>query len=164
MTDTNSTSKRSPTALGAAACLMLTRVSIAGWVVASALFVCTSVAEQRAPHLNSVTKDVLALVRFPWFYAFGFALLGVGLIAGLVLIRLTVPHRGLVVFVVLVLVALVGMSIDYAMIYRPLRAMITPPGTARPSDYTNYHTASRRINEFGLALSAAAAFLICWRR
>ncbi|MGI9515638.1 MAG: hypothetical protein ACR2NP_01215 [Pirellulaceae bacterium] len=141
--------------------LTLARLCLAGWVVAAVLFVLTSVAEQTSSHFESLDRDVLALLRFPWFYRFGFALLGLGLVGGLLCGAWSGWSRHRYAFVVLVVMALLLLTIDYFFIYGPLWGMLDPPGQPRTPDFTSYHTASRRINEMGLLFSTLAAIVIC---
>lgn len=144
-------------------CLLLARFCLAAWVGAVGLFVVTSVREQVEPSFDSTIRDTLALIRFPWYYTFGFALLGTGLVTGLAAVRhpdLTRRRAG--VALACIFVALALMIADYFLIYEPLIAMITPPGSVRPSHFVGYHKASRHINEAGAVLSLAAALLLCW--
>ena len=68
-------------------CLAVARFCPAAWVGAAFLFVATSVTEQVQPSFAPATKDTLALVRFPWYYGVGFALLSATAVA--------VPFAGL---------------------------------------------------------------------
>ena len=52
--------------------LAVARLASAAWVGAAMLFVITAVREVRHPGFDSSTKDTLALLRFPAYYAFGF--------------------------------------------------------------------------------------------
>ncbi len=129
--------------------------------MAAVLFVLTSVAEQTSSHFESLDRDVLAMLRFPWFYRLGFALLVIGLVSGVLCGTRAGWTRHRSAFVVLATMALLLMTIDYLFIYSPLSEMLDPPGQARTPDFTSYHTASRRINEMGLFFSLLAAVVVC---
>ena len=58
------------------------RVLLPFWVGAATLFVVTSVAEQRFDGFSSAMKNQLALIRFPKYYATGFAAVGLACMAG----------------------------------------------------------------------------------
>ena len=141
--------------------LTIARLCVAGWVVAAVLFVVTSVAEQTSDHFESLDRDVLAMLRFPWFYRFGFGLLAGGLIGGMACGLWSGWNRHRYAFVVLVVMALLMMSIDFVFIYGTLWEMLDPPGQVRTPEFTSWHTASRRINEIGLLFSLLAAIVVC---
>ena len=55
-------------------CLTISRLALAAWVGAASLFVVTAIQEARSTEFDSITKNALAALRFPAYYAFGFAL------------------------------------------------------------------------------------------
>lgn len=145
--------------------LMLSRFALSAWVGAAALFVVTSVSEQVNSGFDVATKDTLALVRFPSYYQFGFALVGAGLlgtlVAGLggVISRLRTGLAGL-----LISGALALMAVDYYTIYQPIVRELTPVGKTRTAEFDRLHQASKKINEIDVMLSFAGALLVCWPR
>ncbi len=144
-------------------CLMIARISLAGWVGAAALYVVTSIREQVSPVFDSTIKNTLATTRFPAYYAFGFTLVIVA-IACLFVAR---NHRSLSklrsrIALALLISALMLMIADYIWIYQPLVEMITPADRAAHPDFQVYHIASKHINELDLTLCFAAAASICF--
>ena len=127
------------------------------------MFVVTAIQEAASPEFDSVTKSALATLRFPAYYGFGFSLVVVSLLTGLIAVRHRAGGRWRArLFLVIVLGALVTMVVDYVWIYQPLAAMIAEPNLARPASFKTYHTASKYINTGHLGLSLIAALLICW--
>ena len=135
------------------AALVLARLASAAWVGAAVLFVVTSVREIRSPQFDSVTKDLLVALRFPAYYAAGFISLGAAFLGALV--AGVAPPRRLLPPLVLG-VALGAMAADYNFVFRPLQAVISPPGQARPEWFESYHRASMMINA-GVILAALSA-------
>lgn len=146
------------------ALLTTARFCLCAWVGAAVLFVTTGVREVTATeckYLNqSPVKDELVAVRFPAYYAFGFALLGVSVAALALLGRSSLPRRRRRIVLTLTAAALVMMIADYVWIYRPLLEMITPPGRARPWQFVQYHDWSKYVNAADLGLCLIAAILI----
>lgn len=144
-------------------CLTICRMTMAGWVGAAVLFVVTSVVEQSGPNFDNVIRDHLAVMRFPYYYGFGFALVGVSLAAGFACRRHSaVGPKLAATFLICTTLALVMMVADYIWIYQPLAQLITPPGSVRTSDFTTYHNASKYVNMADLLLCLIAAIAICW--
>jgi hypothetical protein len=156
--------------------LTIARLSAAAWVGAASLFVETALREVRHPGFDSVTKDTLALLRFPAYYAFGFTLVSLALVGALVGsigsppnddkvsanplrardIRRIRAASGLLVLVLLMMLA------DFAVVYRPMADMITPPGRAHLAEFLSYHRVSIWLNVGDVGLCAVAAVLLCW--
>ncbi|MEX0702829.1 MAG: hypothetical protein WD069_12105 [Planctomycetales bacterium] len=144
-------------------CLTIVRLSLAGWVGGAGLFVVTSVREQVAPDFDHQTRAALALVRFPAYYLFGFALLGTAFVAGVVGFdpaRFGRGRRWLCLG--LVLAALAVTAVDYVWVYRPLESMLEQPPALRPATFNAYHAMSESINLAHVGLSFAAACAACW--
>jgi hypothetical protein len=144
-------------------CFTIARFSIAAWVGAAALFVVTGVHEVRSPELDSAAKNVLAALRFPSYYAFGFALVSVALVCGLVArfrspAQRPSPSR---IALALLVLALCLMVVDYVWIYRPLEGMMLVPDAARPAHFQTYHRASMWINTVDVGLCLVAALWMC---
>ncbi len=143
--------------------LTVARVASAGWVGAAALFVVTAVREVRHPGFDSPTKDALALVRFPAFYAFGFALVAVSLAGSLVAVSAGgSARRRTTVGALLLAATLTVMAVDNTAVYRPMADLIDPPGKARTPAFVEYHRWSIWVNVADLALCGAAAVVLSW--
>lgn len=144
-------------------CLMLARLCLSAWVGAAALFVVDGVRQVRVPEFGSAVKDRLALVRFPAYYLFGFALVGLSL-ACLAALWCS-PHlaRGRhALATLLVAASLAIMACDYTLVYHPLERMVTPPGGVKPAEFVTLHARSEQINSLHVGLCLLAAVVICW--
>jgi uncharacterized membrane protein len=144
---------------------MLARFLLSAWVGAAALFVINGIRLVRASVFDSAARDQIALIRFPAYYGFGFACVATALIcqAG-ALRRAGLPRGRALAAAACVAAALVVMLADYVWVYRPLEAMVSPPGKARPADFGAYHRASEMINTVHVGLCFVAAMLLCWPR
>ena len=60
------------------------------------------------------------------------------------------------------LTVLVVMALDYQFVYRPLLAMVTPPGIEKTSAFKQYHDMSKYVNMFGLLLCLVASVALNW--
>lgn len=144
-------------------CLTLARFALSAWVGAAGLFVITSVREVLSPEFNTTTKDLLVALRFPPYYVAGFSLVSLGLIGTLAARRHpSVSSRRWWIAVVLLVLTLVLMLGDFVWIYRPLAAMLSPPGQVRTDAFADYHHLSEGINTLDVALCFIAALLLCW--
>jgi hypothetical protein len=145
--------------------LLVARLAAAAWVGAAALFVMTAVREVRHPGFDPTTRDTLALLRFPVYYAFGFVAVSVALAGSLLGLRGRKRGEGrrVVAAAWLLGVALVLMVVDFVAIYLPIVGMITPVGRARSAEFDGYHQASIAINVCDVALCGIAAGLLCWQ-
>jgi hypothetical protein len=158
--------------------LTVARVASAGWVGAVSLFVVIAVREVRNPGLDSTTKDVLALLRFPAYYLFGFALVSLAL-AGTICNQIGGATRRKDVLppnrseqrnyragfaAGFLAVALATMGADHLLVYRPIVGMITPAGRARPAEFQFYHRVSIWLNVCHVGLCGVAAILLSWPR
>jgi hypothetical protein len=142
-------------------CLTIARFAPAAWVGAAALFVVTSIREQTAPAFDQVTRDALAVLRFPDYYAFGFTLIGTALVCALVARNHPAVSRLRAwVSVGLLAAALLLTVADYLWIYRPLAEMLDPPGRSRPAEFDAYHKASMWINLIDVGMCLAAAVVL----
>lgn len=142
-------------------CLTIARFVLPAWIGAAALFVVTSIAEQRSTAFGSDVKNVLAALRFPAYYGFGFVLVGVGLIGGAMGVDRHQHRRrwwGLVGCLVL---ALLLMIVDYFAIYSPLHAIVTDPSGVRDARFLQLHHWSEQINTIDVALCLIAAIAAC---
>ena len=141
----------------------VTRLSLAAWVGGAALFVFTSIAEQRSPAFDSMIRDQLATLRFPWYYIFGTICLSLGLVCsafGALLSTGCIRKRLLAASLLTLLSSGIALA-DYAYVYSPLQSLIEPPGKSRTQDFIVLHERSRLINEIHLGLALLAAVVIC---
>jgi len=142
----------------ALAALVVMRITLAGWVGAAVLFVITSIAEQVSPDFNSTTRDQLATIRFPFYYATGVVCCTLALASG-VLCR-SISGRATVALILVVAAAIV-LALDYCFVYGPLQDLIIPPGQQRTEQFSaqfdELHTWSRNVNTFHLLLILLAA-------
>lgn len=135
-------------------CLTVARLALAGWVGAATLFVINGVRLVTSGVFDSVDRDHISLLRFPPYYLFGFVLMGVAVVS------LAFAGNAVRRWVLgVVLAAGLIMLADYLWVYRPLEAMITPPGQARSPRFETLHRASMIVNfvHVGLCLVAAIA-------
>ena len=143
-------------------CLMIARFALSAWVGAAALFVITGVREVTSPKIASPIRDALVTIRFPPYYVCGFVLVAVTLICLTLARRHETVRPRLMRFCLSTLgLILILMLIDYFAIYRPLAAMVTPPGKPRPAGFRTFHHASMWINMAHVGLSLVVALLIC---
>jgi hypothetical protein len=145
--------------------LTVARLASAAWVGAATLFVVIALREVRHPGFDSATKDTLALLRFPAYYAAGVILLGTAFATALIGLAGCAKgrRRGTAVAASLLGLALLVIVADFAGIYLPLVGMILPVGRPRPPLFAAYHRASIAVNVCNLGLSALAAVILCWQ-
>lgn len=145
--------------------LMFARLLLAAWVGAAVLFVVTGVREvtTKNPFLNnSPVKDSLVVVRFPAYYAAGFAAVGGAILGTLLCAGGVLPRWRKWAVVGLLVVAMGAMVADYFWVYQPLLEMVTPPGKSKPASFVDLHEASKRINTVDVGLCLLAAMIISW--
>lgn len=143
--------------------LTVARLFLALWVGGAALFVITSIAEQRHPGFMAATKNELALLRFPWYYRFGFTLVAATLVCG----HLARNHRELRGAKRYLVVGGLGsafalMLVDYYFVYRPLQEMLSTAEQVIPAGFQRLHEASKWLNFADVGLCAVAAIALCW--
>jgi hypothetical protein len=141
----------------------VTRLALAAWVGGAALFVITSVLEQRFPAFDSVTRDHLATIRFPLYYYFGGICLLTALIAsalGVVMCQGSARTRLLLVLALTLISASIA-AFDYQFVYTPLQVEITPAGRPRSQEFMALHVRSQLINEVHVGIAFLAAVVIC---
>ena len=143
-------------------CLTFARFALAAWIGAAALFVCTSISEQVSPSFDSDIKNTLAAIRFPWYYGFGFGLVGTGFVGTLIGVRRTHQQCRWTVIIVSLALALLLMVFDYVSIYTPLHEIVTSPNSVRDARFVELHRWSERINSIDILLCLTAALAICW--
>jgi hypothetical protein len=127
--------------------------------------VITSVAEQTSPHFDSVARDHLAVIRFPLYYKFGFALHALAIpaaICAVVCSRSKRARRMSKAALGLVLLSGVLMILDHQFVYKPLEQLVTPAGKARTSEFIRLHKYSTYANTAHLAVILAASVVISW--
>lgn len=143
--------------------LCLARWSAAAWVGAALLFVAVGVREVTHPSFTSEIKDELAALRFPLYYACGTVLVTCSWIGSwLAKGHPQLPGHIRRVVLVLLTLALVVMALDYLWIYRPLEALVTPPGKVRTEHFLTLHRWSMRVNTLQVLLCLLAGIALCW--
>lgn len=127
------------------------------------LFVITSVAEQVSPHFDSVARDHLATIRFPHYYQYCAATLGIALVSSITATTLSrgTFRRWQLLILTLTALSTAGAAIDYKFVYLPLQELITPPGKARAQEFVTLHKQSRNGNMIHVTLALAAALAAC---
>ncbi|MBL8811199.1 MAG: hypothetical protein JNM43_13565 [Planctomycetaceae bacterium] len=146
-----------------AICTLFVRLTLGFWVGGAVLFVITSVAEQTSPLFDSVARDRLATIRFPLYYLFCWICLGTALVSSVLGFACASGclRKRLRAAAILVLISLGIAVADYFWVYRPLQALIIPPGEARTQEFVTLHNRSRHINELHLTIALVAAVVIC---
>jgi hypothetical protein len=145
------------------ACLLLARFCLSAWVGAATLFVVNGIQQVRVREFDSAVKDRLALARFPAYYLFGFALVGLSLACLAALWRSSVPARGRLVLATLLVATSLGiMACDYVLVYKPLERMVTSPRGAKPAEFVALHQRSKQVNSLHVGLCLLAAGVVCW--
>lgn len=142
-------------------CLTIARFALSAWIGAAALFVVTSIAEQRSMAYGSDVKNVLAALRFPAYYGFGFTLVSLGLVGGAIGMDRLQNGRRWFAHVGCLVLALLLMLVDYFMIYSPLHAIVTDPSGVRDARFQQLHRWSEQINTVDVALCLIAAIFAC---
>lgn len=143
-------------------CLTIARFTLSAWIGAAALFVVTSISEQRSTTFGSDMKNVLAVLRFPSYYWFGFILVGVGLLSGAIGVDRHRQRRRWLAIIGCLVLALVLMVTDYVAIYSPLFAIVTDPSGVRDTRFLELHRGSEQINAVDVTLCLIAAIAACW--
>ena len=133
------------------------------WIGGAALFVITSVAEQRTPEFDSTMKDRLATVRFPLYYQFGAICLGTSIVATAIaaITGKRENRKRLIAGLTLCLMSAGIAAYDYEQVYQPLQKAITPPGQVRGAEFITLHERSALVNEIHISLALLAAITIC---
>ena len=136
------------------------RFSLCAWVGAATLFVVTGVREVTMTDFDATTKNVLAVTRFPAYYAFGFTLVVVSAISafGLILMNKETRRRKIVVLSLLVF-SLVVMYLDHLFIYQPLEIMMLEPEGRLDPEFFTYHRWSKYINCISVGACLIASFV-----
>ncbi len=145
------------------AALFLARFCSSAWIGAATLFVIVGVREVTQGGFDAATKDTLVALRFPIFYFVGAILVGASLLGTCLAVgnpELSGRRRAMA-FISLVAV-LGAMAGDYIWIYKPLEAMVLPPGQAKPSTFVQYHEASKYVNLVSLTFCLIAAVALNW--
>lgn len=134
------------------------RFTFNAWVGAATLFVVTGVREVTSPLFDASTKNQLASLRFPAFYAFGFTLVLLGFISSVFLWFLQSDRRrGLGAIVALGVAALATMAFDYLHIYLPLDDLMAKPDARGLPEFQKLHEWSKYINFASLLLILIAS-------
>ena len=136
------------------------RFSLCAWVGAATLFVVTGVREVTMTDFDAETKNVLAITRFPAYYAFGFTLVAISVISAFSL-HLTSKdaRRRKTVILMLTAFSLIVMWLDHRFIYRPLEIMMLEPEGRMVPEFFTYHQWSKYINCVSVDACLIASFV-----
>ncbi|MCH2210650.1 MAG: hypothetical protein MK110_05075 [Fuerstiella sp.] len=134
--------------------LVVMRLALGFWIGAAVLFIITSIAEQKFPAFDSMLRDQLATIRFPFYYAFGISCCTAAIAAGVICRNLS---RHLQIAMLLTTLAAVVFALDYWFVYRLLQELIIPAGSPRTEQFEKLHTWSRNVNSVHLLLVLIAA-------
>lgn len=143
-------------------CLTLARFCLSAWIGAAALFVVTSVSEQVSTQFGSDVKNILAALRFPWYYLFGFSLVSTGMVTSLFGLSGDQNGRRRLLIAVTLGLTLLLMFADYRFVYSPLHEIVTRPDGVRDAQFIELHRWSERINTIDVTLCLIAAITVCW--
>jgi len=136
------------------------RFCLSAWVGAAALFVVTGIREVTSTEFDAITKNHLALLRFPAYYAAGFGLMSLATVASLgLVVRHCPPARRIRVIAALCLTAVIVMVADRLWVYAPLETMMLDEAARVNPDFRTYHQWSKWINLLSVGMSLAAAVL-----
>ena len=139
---------------------ILLRFSLCAWIGAATLFVATGIQEVTSDLFDPITKNQLAALRFPAYYRFGFALVGTGAVAALLLsMQRSDSQKRLRIVLVLCLTTLAIMLVDYVWIYSPLADLMSRSDARSLPEFAKYHTWSKWINVASLSTCLVAATL-----
>lgn len=141
--------------------LLLARFLLSAWFGAASLFVIIGVREVRFPGFDPAMLDQLVLLRFPAYYACGFALLGCAALNLVLLLIQGLRKPATYAATILTAMALGLMAYDYPCVYSPLARMITPPGQPRPAEFQAIHKWSKTVNAAQLGCVLIAAITLC---
>lgn len=141
----------------------LLRFVLAAWIGAAVLYVITSVAEQTSEHFDSRTRDQLAALRFPLYYAFGFVMHAVALVCSLIVVASAKAFRfRFLVVTGFIVASLAGITLDYFYVFQPLLDLITPAGQARTQEFVRLHNLSRSANQAHIMAMMVAGIIATW--
>ena len=147
------------------AALFVARFCSSAWIGAAVLFVIVGILEVTRGGFDAATKDMLVALRFPAFYRTGATLIGAAWLATcLARDRSELSQRRQMIAICSLLAVLAVMVLDYAFIYQPLLARVTPPGVEKTAAFKQYHNASKYVNLLGLALTLIASVSLNWPR
>lgn len=141
---------------------ILLRFSLSAWVGAAALFVVTGVLEVTSTLFEPQTKNLLATIRFPAYYVFGFTLVGASVLTSgslLAMKHAEARRAGLRAVFVLCTVGILFMAADYVWVYTPLHNMMLEPEARMNPDFWSYHKWSKYVNAFSISLCLIAAVI-----
>ena len=125
------------------------------------MFVLITVGLTRSPEVESDMRMQLSLIRFPYYYALEFGLLGTALVAGFFARK----HGELgtirsLLGLGLVALALAGAIADYFLVYLPLAKMMAD--RTLDEAFHSLHEASKHGNSAIVAVVLIAAIVVNW--
>ena len=147
--------------------LVVSRFALPFWVGASVLFLVNAVG-LTAGFKDVKIRDEMALIRFPALLICGFSSVGAAFL-GLLLAGAQPTVGGAKrrkTAVTLTFLALLLMAWDYVYVYKPLEALITPPGKTRTEEFKaqfrKLHGQSMMLNLVHVGLCGLAGLIWCW--
>lgn len=146
-------------------CLTIYRLTLTVWLGAAVFFAAVAIKPLRHRDIEAIVRPKLALIMFPDYYLWGFTLLGIAIVTG-VLSRTHPqwsPKRAWASLISCALAAMC-MLIDRLTIYAPLEAMMkaTLASQVAAAEFRNYHVASWTINGVMTTFCLISATLACW--
>lgn len=139
--------------------LSVLRFALSAWVGAATLFVITGILEVRLPELEPATKNQLAAIRFPAYYAVGFTLVGASALCALALRKRSLPRGKGTAIVVLLGVVLLLMVADWFFVFQPLLGLMELPEARDLPEFATYHGWSKYLNFASVGLCLVTAIL-----
>ena len=140
--------------------LALLRFSLCAWVGAATLFVITGIREVTSPEIAPATKNLLASIRFPAYYAIGFTLVVLAAVCAVPLrgkVRPASRGTSIVALLAVVLLLMVG---DYVFVFQPLLDLMELPDARDKPEFTLYHNWSKYVNFASVGLCLVTAVLV----
>jgi len=139
--------------------LALLRFSLCAWVGAATLFVITGIREVTSPEIAPATKNLLASIRFPAYYVFGFTLVVLAAVCAAALRGKVRPASRGTTIVALLAVVLLLMIGDYVFVFQPLMDLMDLPDARDDPEFTMYHNWSKYVNFASVGLCLVTAVL-----
>jgi hypothetical protein len=139
--------------------LALLRFSLCAWVGAATLFVITGIREVTSPEIAPATKNLLASIRFPAYYVFGFTLVVLAAVCAAALRGKVRPASRGTTIVALLAIVLLLMIGDYVFVFQPLMDLMDLPDARDDPEFTTYHNWSKYVNFASVGLCLVTAVL-----
>lgn len=143
--------------------LFVARTAITAWIGAAILFVIVGISEVTHAAFSSEIRDHLVVIRFPWYYRFGFTAITASLVSTLLVSPgAHFSSRRKWITVGLLIAAILAMTVEYYSVYVRLEELVTPAGKPRTLEFMQYHQFSMYGNLVVLLLCVAAMLPLNW--